>query len=277
MNANRQTPATRRVLSGGAILVALGMIDAAAAQETSTPAGPERAIHASVETRDFGADYGTLNSATVEYKIEDGGATIVANAVAGELKGRFDTETAVGAGVTFYQRFDGAISTRTRIAVAESEPVFARLDLAQDITFGLARATTMTFGARWADYAEGGNVYFLSAGLRYYFAGGSVGYRASYVDPEDRDVLVAHLVNLSLNDATGRGRTQLWFSAGSTSLETQLADDFAGEDYGVFIRRVQPLNDTLNITGSFGLASYDRLAGRDTGTTIGLGIEVDLQ
>lgn len=277
MIANKQMLATRRVLSGGAILVALGMIESAAAQETSTPAGPERAIHASVETRDFGADHGTLNSATVEYKIEDGGSTIVANAIAGEFRGRFETERAVGAGVTLYQRFDGGISTRTRIAVAESEPVFARLDLAQDITFGLARATTMTFGARWADYAEGGDVHSLSAGLRYYFAGGSVGYRASYVDPEDRASLVAHLVNLSLNDATGAGRTQLWFSAGSTSLETPLSDDFAGEDYGVFLRRVQPLTDTLNVTGSFGVASYDRPAGRATGTTFGLGIEVDLE
>lgn len=267
----------RRVaLSSGAAIAAMGALDVAAAHETSPSTGATRTVQAAVETRDLGDDRGELNLLTADFEIEDENTTVIFSPVVGELRGRFESETAAGIGVTLYQRFDAGFSTRTHLALAEDEPVFPHFDLAQDITFGIAPQTTATLGARWAEYVEGREVYFVSAGLRYYFERGSVAYRLSYVDPENRDPHIAHLVNLSLTDVRGEGKTQLWLGAGASSFETQLADDVSGENYALLLRRVQPLTEDLNLTGSVGVAAYDRPTGRVTGASFGLGLELDL-
>lgn len=235
----------------------------------------EQSVELLAESQHRSNDEGSLSMLRGTFSAVEGDTTVVLTVAIGERDGPGPSETAIGVAGTIYHRFSADVSTRTHIGLAEDEPVFATRDIAQDVTFRILPDTTATLGARWAQYWGSQDVYFLSASVRRYFEGGSVSYRLSFVDPDDRDSFVAHLANIVLNDASGEGKTQLWLSAGAASIETsQLQDSFSGEDYGVFVRRLQPLSEELNLVGSIGLSSYDRPVDRVTATSIGLGVEL---
>ena len=221
-------------------------------------------------------DQGSLTTLRGTYKSVDDDTTIVLSPAIGWRETGALSDTAVSLAGTLYHEFSDDVSTRTHIAFAEDEPVFANRDIAQDITFRVLENTTATVGARWARYFGSQDVYFLSASARYYFERGSVSYRLSYVEPDGSNSFLAHLVNIALNDADGSGKTQLWLSAGEASIDAaQLQNNFSGEDYGVFLRRLQPLTESVGLIGSVGFSSYDRPADRVTATSVGLGVEVD--
>ncbi len=93
--------------------------------------------------------------------------------------------------------------------------------------------------------------------------GGSIAYRATWVDPEGGSSFVAHLVNLTVNDGHGGGKTQLWLGAGASSLErTTLDGDFTGRDYSATLRRHQPIGGNLDLVQTGGVTSYARPYGR---------------
>lgn len=257
-----------------AALVAVGTSGAAFAQDEGGKNA--QSVEAFAEQEAYSDGLGKLKSVSLEYKLVNDDTTVVFTPAVGERSVGAFSETAFGAGVAVYFKLSEGVSTRTYAAIAEDEPVFANRQLAQDVTFNATKDTTITVGGRWARYFGDRDVYFVSAGARHYFKGGSVSYRLSYVDPEGRDGFLAHLVNLSLNDRDGRGKTQLWLGAGAASLDRPIDQpNFSGEDYSATLRRVQPLTGQLSLVGQVGITSFDRPAGRVEATNIGVGLRLD--
>jgi YaiO family outer membrane protein len=234
-------------------------------------------LTASVETQEFSRHFGSLRTARIEYKDVFDGTTVLVTPTVGRRSSPTQNITSVGGGIEVYHNWNESVSTRTALFVSEDKPVFASLDVAQDISVRTGRRLVATVGARWAEYSGGDKVLFVSAGARRYFHGGSVAYRLTYTDPEGRDGYFAHLINLTINDSKGKGKSQLWASVGSSSIErSQLERNFSENDYGALLRRVQPVSKNLSLQLSAGLTSYSNPAGRIWGKTIGLGIGVGL-
>lgn len=240
-------------------------------------ASTDQTLMVSAEDQEYSRDGGSLRSARIEYKYDFGDTTVLVSGVYGERRGGGVSHDAAGGGVTLYHDFSPKISASTSVFLSENEPVFARVDIAQDLTVRVADKTTLTLGGRWAQYSGGREVVFASAGLRRYFRGGSLSYRASLVDPDGTSSFVAHLINLTINDGRGGGKTQIWLGAGASSLERNTIDgDFTGRDYSATLRRYQPIGGNLDLVLTGGVTSYARPFGRVTGMTLGLGLLVDL-
>jgi YaiO family outer membrane protein len=238
-------------------------------------AQPRLVVNLSAETRDFGEDRGSLDSAVLEYKVEDGDTTVVFAPTYGERHAAGTNYTAAGFDGAIYQRWSDSISTRSEIFVAEDSPVFATFDFSQDVTVRIARNDTLTAGARWARYFGGHNVAFQSIGLRHYFPRGSVAYRMTRINPDNRDSFLGHLVNLSINDAQGAGKTQLWLGTGGASFDRVQAEDItSGNDNSIVIQRYQPIFGKFSLVGTAGVTSYSRPEGRTTGSNFRLGMVV---
>ena len=254
---------------GISVLLAAGLLPGQAMAQD----GPAQSIEIEARHTDYDQDYGSIDTVRLEYKLEWQDTTVVVTPEAGERTTPDDSRSAVGIGATIYHDLSDSINSMTRVAIAEDEPVFAQYDVAQELTFDLLPQTTGTLGARWARYFGDRDVYFVNAGARYYFRGGSVSYRLSYVDPDNRDGFLAHLANLALKDGRGDGVTQLWLSYGASAIDrTPLDQDFSGEDYGAFLRRVQPVGGGLNLIAGAGVNSYDRPDDRVTATKFSLGL-----
>jgi YaiO family outer membrane protein len=248
---------------------------ALACQGLAAPAAAETSQTVTVtgETQEFSDDGGSLRTVQLEYKFENDDTTVVFTPAIGERRAAGAGETAVGGGIQFYHDWSDTVSTRTGAFVAENAPVFAQYDLAQDVTVEVAERTALTVGGRYARYFGGQDVTFLSAGVRQYFGFGSVAYRASWVNPEGRNGYLAHLVNVTVNDASGGGKTRLWLSAGEASLSSaQLPANFSGQDYAAALQRVQPISRELALVPLLGYSSYDRPGGRIDALNLGLGI-----
>jgi YaiO family outer membrane protein len=264
----------RKFWIGSALPVTLAV--AAIPVQTLAADQPSNSIEVEAQTQDFNKGFGSVNTLRLDYKFEDDNTTVTVSPEAGERRAAGQSRSALGIGATFYLDVTQTLTTQTSVAIAEDEPVFAQYDLAQDVTFKLVPQTTGTVGVRWARYFGNRDVYFANAGFRYYFSGGSVAYRLSYVDPDNRGDFLAHLVNLSLKDAEGDGMTQLWLSAGSSSIDrTPLDEEFSGEDYGAFLRRVQPISGPIDLIAGAGFTSYDRPDDRITAWKFALGFGYD--
>lgn len=251
----------------GAMLVSLAAVPANA-KDRST-------VTASAETQHLSGGYGSVNSVRLEYKLEAGDTTVVFTPKAGERRTNTFDETAIGVEGTLYQKWSRTVSTRTSLAVAQDRSVFAHLDVAQDVTLAVMDQTTVTVGGRLARYYLGQDVVFASIGLRRYFAGGSVAYRLTRADPDNRDAFFAHMVDITLQDGAGSGRTKLWLSTGAASqVVSEFDRDPSAQDRGVQLQRTQPLTPRINLIALAGLSSYARSPGRITGTNFGLGVSL---
>lgn len=260
----------------GPVLLA-GLISATQASAQSDR--PDQSVQIVAETQDFSDGQGSLRSVTLEYKFDAGDTTVLFTPAIGERRAGAIRDTSLGGGVTVYHDWSETFSTRSEVFISEDEPVFAHREIAQDLTLKVAHSTTMTLGGRWAQYAGGRDVAFLSLGARRYFRGGSVAYRLTLTDPEGQGSFVGHLFNLSLSDGgTSTGKTQLWLSAGESSLNRSLmVDTFSGEDYAAMLKRTQPLTSQIALIAGAGVASYDRPAGRITSTTFDLGLSFGIR
>jgi len=235
-------------------------------------------VTATAESDEYSDGYGSLRSIKLEYKRVDEGTTVVFTPAVGERRAAGLSETAVGGGAAIYHDWSPVISTRVSAFFAEDAPVFAQRDLALDLTAKVGGNTTLTVGGRYARYFGGKDVTFVSAGVRQYFRFGSVAYRLTRVDAEGRDAYLAHLFNISVKDARGEGRTQLWLSAGEASLSrVQMPVDFSGKDYAATLQRVQPVGGKLNIIPTLGYSSYARPGDRVEAVNLGLGLAVGLE
>jgi YaiO family outer membrane protein len=229
------------------------------------------------ETQDYSEGMGSQRSVTIEYKRVTDDTTIVFTPSVGTRRLGTTTSTAYGAGLAIYQDWSDSVSTRTGIFVAEDKPVFTALDFSQDVTFKVAQSATVTLGGRWARYFGNRDVSFVSLGTRRYFKGGSAAYRLSWIQPEGNDGFFGHLVNLTINDGHGAGKTQLWLSSGSSELDrNQPADGFARRSYATMLKRTQPLTSQFALIAGAGVSSYARPAGRVTATNLELGLQIGL-
>jgi YaiO family outer membrane protein len=250
-----------------AVLAVTAIVSPAAASN-----GDEQSVSVSAQTEDFSQGLGTLRSVKLEYKHASEDTTVTFTPLIGERKAGSTQETSAGAGLAVYHSWSDIVSTRSALFVSENEPVFARYDLAQDVTAQIGKHTTATVEGRWARYFGDQDVYFASAGIRRYFKRGSVAYRLSRVDPDGRDAFLAHLVNLTVKDGTGNGQTQLWLSAGESSYSRPvLGDQFSGNDLGAVVQRVQPVGGKLAVTLMGGVKSYGRPGKDVTSATFGIG------
>ena len=229
------------------------------------------------QSQDFNQGFGTLTTASFEYKYKAKTSTFVLTPIVGQRDTAATKETSIGAGLAVYHNWSSIISTRSEVFVAEDKSPFQHLDVAQDVTGKIGTDTAITLGARWARYAGGQDVWFVSGGVRQYFKGGSVAYRLSWTKPDTRNGYLSHLGSLTINDSKGKGKTQLWLSVGSASLATsQLPDSFRGKDLAGFLQRFQPINERMALLLSLGLSSYDRPVSRVTAKTFGLGLSIEL-
>jgi YaiO family outer membrane protein len=256
-----------------ALPAVLSLPVAAHAQESGSDS-----VYIVAQAQEFSDGLGSLRSVRLEYKAVLDDTTVLVSPIVGERRSPAGRERAIGLGATIYHDWSDKVSTRTAAFVAENEPVFANLDFAQDVTLGIADKTTVTIGGRWARYFGDREVTFLSAGARRYFRGGSVAYRLSHVNPEGRDTFFAHLVNLTLNDPSGAGKTQLWLSTGEASLDrSQMDDSFDGQNRAALLQRTQPLTEGFSLVASAGLSSYDRPGGDVSAINLGLGLIAGLR
>ena len=245
--------------------LSLAITHPAAAQSTQS-------VTANLESQAFSDGRGSLRTGTLEYKIDLGDTTVVASPTIGTRRVAGATATATALGGAIYHDWSDRVSTRTQAFVAEQEPIFAHLDFAQDVTVKVAENTTATAGARWAEYFAGREVTFFSLGARRYFKGGSFAYQLTRVDPDNRNAYFGHLVNLSVNDGRGMGKTQLWLSTGAAlATRLQLEGDLAGKDRALMLQRNQPLSDKFALIASAGVSSYANPGNRVSSTTFGLG------
>ena len=254
--------------AGLSLALSLAAIPTAIAQTTQS-------VLASVETQDFSDDAGSLRTAMLEYKLDLGDTTVVVSPTIGQRRVAGDAQTAIGGGGAIYHDWSDRVSTRTQAFVAEEAPVFAHLDFAQDVTFKVADSTALTAGVRWAEFFGDREVTFLSLGARRYFKGGSIAYQLTRVNPDNRAGFFGHMVNLTVNDGRGKGKTRLWASTGNSSLvRSQLEDNFTGKDRALLVQRTQPLTEKLALVASAGVSSYARPGNRIGSTTFGIGLSV---
>lgn len=234
-------------------------------------------ILASTETQDFSRERGSLNWASIEYKLKTERTTVTLEPTYGERRAGGWRQSAAGVAGTIYHNWSSQVSTRTQIFAGENKPVFAHFDVAQDLTVKVAKSTTATVGGRWARYFGGQDVNFLSLGARRYFKSGSIGYRLTRVKQEGQSAFFSHLLNFTINDGRGEGRTQVWLSTGAASLtRTPIDSQFAQQDFGALIRRIQPLSRGVKLLASGGYSSYAQPIGRIGAKKFGLGVSIDL-
>ncbi len=258
-------------------LIAAVMLPVAAQAQDEVPHGADQSVRIEFERLDLTDDYGTFETLKAEYKAVMEDVTVVITPKYGWRESATVDASAAGANVSLYYDVADGLSGHTTLGLSENDPVFARYEVGQDLTLKVARDTTITGGVRYAQYFNDRDVMFYSLGARQYFKGGSVAYRASLVDPDNHEAFISHLVNLSLNDPEGRGKTQMWLSAGGTAMERQALDgDFTGTDYAGTIKRLQPITKTLDLVLSAGLTSYERTDGRKLGNSVGLGLQIDV-
>lgn len=253
-------------------------VAAAALLSLVVPAAPAIAqsvstIAVTTDRQDFTKGYGSLSSVALEFKHKTDDTTLVMTPIYGERRLPPLRARSAGFDGTIYRSWTNRISTRTRLFVSENQPVFARLDITQELTIGVADTTTATIGGRWARYFGGQEVTFLSVGASQYFKGGSVSYRLTHTKPNGKDAFLSHLMNFTLNDRRGTGKTRLWLSTGAASLApSQLDQNFSGHDRAALLQRVQPFSRSLNLIASAGVSSLALPTRRVTGTEFAMGL-----
>lgn len=249
----------------------------ALAQDEEEEGRSGSSLQAVAETREYSDDLGSLRTLRIEYQNVSDAVTFTLAPAVGERRGPLGKDTSVGAGAVLDLKLTKGLYSRTSGFVSEDKPVFAKYDVAQDVLFNVTRTTVVTLGGRWVRHFGNQDLTYVNAGVRQYFKGGSLAYRYSRVDPEGvTDSYSAHLVNLTLNDGNGPGKTQLWGAYGDTNPDLfDPALTFSGHDYGFNLRRIQPVGGNLSLVGMVGYTSYDRPAGRISAVNVGLGARVD--
>lgn len=149
---------------------------------------------------------------------------------------------------TVWYNWNGWLSTRTGLAIAENTPVFARKDIQQDFSLKAVPGTLFTFGYRYANYFGGTDVNSWSGKISLYTGPVIAGWKYTYYDTQGADGSYSHIVSLQLNDWKGKGNTQLWLSRGTGAYTYDWSPETRkGTLKGVSLRRVQPLNKNLNL------------------------------
>lgn len=223
--------------------------------------------------QDFGKA-GNRWVAESRFKLVRGPATIVLSPKLGtrENHGRRSNGTAMVGDL--YLPLSDSIITKTSVQLADRSATFARLDVSEQFTIGIAPKTNLSAGVRYAQFELGDEVTFVSGGVRQYFSFGSLAYTmtAAHLSGSGRTGL-GHMVQLRVNDGHGDGYTQLWTSISSGAQEFEWARNDRMKVRSLVVRRTQPIANDLALVGKIGYANYRSPANRHTGLIAGLGIE----
>ncbi len=255
------------------------LLSAATAVQFSTPAlaKTETTAGVTVEDREFDKNQGAVKSITMEYKRVSDTTTFIVGPQVSERRSPGGRSSELGADATVYQKWSPAFTTRTSIGVSEDNGIQPGVTIAQDLTFKVAKDTTVTVGGRFARW-QGTEVEFYSAGLRQYFKGGSVSYTLTRTTPSNSKAFFAHLGNLTLNDGVGKaGKTSIWLSyGGSSESRTPLGASLAGKDAGVTVQRTQPISKTISLVPMVGYSRFAVSSGYLSSFNFGLGLSLKL-
>lgn len=166
------------------------------------------------------------------------------------------------------------ISTRTSASIATNSPIFAKRDLAQDVSFKLMPQTLLTVGARHTRYFGDVTAVSLSAGAAQYFRGGFVSYRYSSYDIKGLGRSPAHLLSARLEDPYGS--SQLWLGHGESLQDLDwLASPHSGKSSRVELRRVHKIGGGVGLVVGLSKGWHDAGSGnfKSTGARLGLTFE----
>lgn len=257
-------------------LALVGLLVAQPAGAGPAPDRPDSLASFTTVVQDLGPGRGTLTTVTLEMqKATPTGIWSLAPAFGRRAQGTASASSVAGA-IGWRHAWSNRITTASDAFLAEAHSPFAQASLTQSVAVLVARRTQVTAALRWSRYQGGQDVWFVSGESRRYFRRGSVAYRLTWIKPAGRDGYSSHLLSFTLNDAAGRGRTQLWLSQGQASLTpSQAPDTFRGHDRSVQLRRVQPLGPRLSLSLSGGLATYDLPAGAVRSRNLGLGLSLE--
>ncbi|AKC87101.1 YaiO family outer membrane beta-barrel protein [Pseudoxanthomonas suwonensis] len=223
---------------------------------------------------DYSNGYGTRDLFTVEYVNRSGANTAVVQASAAERSyDDGDDFDGVALSGTLYRDWSPGISTRTSVAVASDDPVFVRRAVDQDVTFKPMARTTLTLGARYAEYYGDNHAGIAYLAGAYYFPRLMLRYRYSHYRLSGSGSSHGNLLMLRYRDRGGEGATQLWLGQGTSIREYDWSPIVqAGDFRSVTLRRVQPLAPGLALNALVEQAWYETPVGDYEGVTVGLGL-----
>jgi YaiO family outer membrane protein len=248
----------------------------AAALLVSPAAARAQVAHASIDASytDYSKAFGSRRIASADVRGLLGTAVLSFTASNGQR--RFADATFKGTKVagSVTNNWTDRLSTRTSVSLATNQPVFARSEIAQDVSYKLLQNAVVTVGAKRAAYFGGTHVNSLSAGGTYYLRGASIGYRFSALDTEELGRSYAHQLNLRVPDSGGRGATQLWVGRG-TSLQdvAWLPTPGRGNYTSVAVRRLQPIASGVALSVTADRTWFNTPAANYTGSTLRVGLD----
>lgn len=235
---------------------------------------PTASITLNAENHDFSDQRGSLRTISLEYSRDLGATAIMVAPTFAQQRLGGNMNRAAGGKAALDLQLGAGLTSQTTVGAAENAGIVPYLELGQDFGVKVMVATVANFGARYARY-QGEDVTFAHLGLRRYFKGGSVAYRLTRTMPEHGGAFFAHLANLSLSDARGTGRTQLWLGYGA-SADNRLpsGQSLSGKDWSATLRRVQPLGSRFSLAPLAGYASYALPGRRVSSVSLGIGLSL---
>lgn len=231
---------------------------------------------ASVEASytDYSKAFGSRRVGTADMRGKVGSAELGFSVSTGER--RFsDTSfhgTRVSGSIT--NNWTDRLSTRTSVSLASDKPVFAKSELAQDLSYKLLQDVVLTVGGKRAAYFGGTHVNSVFAGGTYYLRGASIAYRLTGLDTSGLGHSFSHQLSLRVPDSGGRGATQLWIGRGTSLQDVAfLPRPGKGSYTSVAVRRLQPVADGVALSVTADRTWFNTPIADYTGTTLRVGLE----
>lgn len=270
------------VMGGAALLASTAATAAGPASSPATPKLPAMAPRSALaganssirlEYTDFSSLYGNRAILTADSKLGTGHSTRFSFSLSGGTRrtaGSTIRGAQFAAGVD--RDWSDRLSTRTSVSLASNGSIFARAQLAQDISYELGSGLVATVGGKYASYRNRTNVTTWSAGAAYYLRQASLTYRFSLIDSNRLGRSQAHLASFRLKDAGGTGSTQLWVGHGSSLYEVGLPRSGPGRFTSVALQRSQPIGPGVAVNVGINRSWYRTPTAnyRGTGALLGL-------
>lgn len=216
-------------------------------------------LTAGYDFNDYSGTHGSRQMRFAEIKNTLDKGALVMNLSDGEREYNGDERYhSIRGRASLWYRWNGWLSTRSSITLAEDTPVFARQDVQQDVTVKVLKPLLITGGYRTARYYGGVDVDAWSAGLTWYAGPTITNWRYTWYDSHGAGDSYSHVVSLRLNDATGKGSTQVWVAWGSGAYNYDWAPErYTGTTQSVSLRRMQPLSEHWALGMTLGKQWYD--------------------
>lgn len=261
------------------ILVAAGLPDK---RKTDTPAAAKRPRPAPVTTTivadrtGYSAGKGYRRVAGAEVSREAGPTSLTLGFMQGE-RNQGPTKasyTGVQVGAVVSHDWNARLATATSLSVASDNPVFGRLQAAQDVLLRLGARTRVQVGGRYTRFHDGAEMVSGVAGLSRSFGAAQLSYRVSgFALPRGGGISSAHLVAVELGDRRGKGKSAFSVAAGDSLHELEWhSASLEGRYRSAGIKRSQPLTKTLSLSFSAGRTWYERPQASYRGTKFGFSI-----